>query len=94
MSPPDGAASVCDVAQATLHALLLDREPPVNGAATDLWAHVAECDRCACALAHDQAMRRALERLRGRDRAPKSLHRRVQRIIGGRRAREDGSRST
>ena len=100
MSPPDGAAHACEAVQTELQALLIDRERP-SESRTALWEHLAACDRWARALAHDRAMRGAVERLRGRDRAPALLRERLKRLLcakrgeaakgGGGPAASDGS---
>ena len=82
MSPPERAARACQGVQAELQALLIDRERP-GESATALWDHLTACDRCAQALAHDRALRRALERLRGRARAPALLRERLRRMLCG-----------
>ena len=87
MSPPDRAATACEAVQAELQAFLVDGERP-DGLAAALWEHLAGCERCARALAHDRAMRRALERLRGAQRAPALLRERVKRLLGARGGQE------
>jgi anti-sigma factor RsiW len=79
---------VCDAAQADLHALLLDGEEP-SSSVEELWLHVEACNRCAYAIAHDRAMRRALARVRQSTRATESLRRRVRDALA-RRAAEEG----
>jgi len=80
MSPPDRAAHACEAVQTELQALLIDRERP-SEAAVELWEHLAACDRCAQAVAHDRALRNALARLRGRERAPALLRERLRRML-------------
>jgi anti-sigma factor (TIGR02949 family) len=89
MSPPDRAAHACEAVQTELQAFLIDRERP-SESATALWDHVAACDRCAQALGHDRALRRALERLRGGARAPARLRERLRRMLSTTRGENGG----
>jgi anti-sigma factor RsiW len=77
MSPPRTNTRVCDATQAELQALLLDGEEP-SLSVEELWSHVEACNGCARAIAHDQAMRRALSRVRRPARAPENLCRRLR----------------
>ena len=89
-----------------LQEIVVDGERSTHGV-TEVWEHLAACDRCAQALAHDRALHRALERLRGAARAPALLRERLRRLLcagGGesapsgdkarRRGRGGGSRPT
>lgn len=77
MSPPRPSTRVCDATQVELQALLLDGEEP-SVSVQELWSHVEACNRCARAIAHDQAMRRALSRVKRPARAPETLRRRLR----------------
>jgi anti-sigma factor (TIGR02949 family) len=81
MSSPDRDGASCDEMQIALQALL-DREQSTSDE-TNVWAHVAACDRCARALAHDRALGRALDRLKAAGRAPASLRERLRRLLSG-----------
>ena len=98
MSPPRPSTRVCDATQAELQALLLDGEEP-SVSVEELWSHVQACNRCARAIAHDQAMRRALSRVKRPVRAPEMLRRRLRdalakRAAGAAKPPGDRSRST
>lgn len=84
--------------QAELQALLLDGEEP-SLPVEELWSHVEACNRCTRAIAHDQAMQRALSRVRRSARAPELLRRRLRDALDKRAASApkppgDRSRST
>jgi anti-sigma factor RsiW len=84
MSSPDSPSHACEAVQVELQALLIDRERP-SEAAVALWEHLAACERCAQALAHDRALHNALERLRGGERAPALLRERLRRMLCAKR---------
>ena len=85
MSPPRTGTRVCDAMQAQLQALLLDGDEP-SLSVEELWSHVEACNRCRRAIAHDQAMQRALSRVRRPARAPESLRRRLRDALAKRGA--------
>jgi anti-sigma factor RsiW len=103
MSSPDGAARACEDVQMALQDIAVDGGGSTHSM-TEVWEHLATCDRCAQALSHDRALCRRLERLRGTMRAPALLRERLRRLLwpggegapGGTRrgGQGGGSRST